>query len=151
MREQDIPHQHGQGVAPLRIERGTVTSLVGPVHDVVMDETRDMDEFEDHRQIHMVRDDAPGGSSGQKSKGRSQALPTAADRILEVVLDAGVHGLGLLADPLFDGVQLGSDQLDGREEGTVRPGVDLTRGPSGNAFHAGILLHAPFIVNEGLT
>ena len=90
MREEDIAHKHRERVSPFGIERGTVAATVGTIHDVVMHQTSDMDQFQNHGEIDMIGNDATGSATREERQRRTEALPTAADGILDIMLDTGI-------------------------------------------------------------
>ncbi len=56
LRKKAIAEQNAKGISPARVDRRLRAAPFRFVHDVVVDERRDMDQFHDHGQINM-----PGG------------------------------------------------------------------------------------------
>jgi len=135
MGEKHIPHQHGQGIPPLSIQGGPLAALVGSIHDVVVDEARDMAQLHDHGQVDMIGNNPACGSRRQKGECGPEARSAAADGLCEVMLDPRIDHLGLLADPLLHGIEVGTDQFDRLRKCGAGLGVNLLGGPTCGAFH----------------
>ena len=113
MSKETVAEQHGNGIAPLRIGRRLTTSQIGAVENVVVHERRGVDEFHDDREIEMPGADVARGTAGQESECRAEAFALALDRVGDITLDGRGERPCLLADPFFDRVELGIDQLEG--------------------------------------
>ena len=103
-----IPEQHAERIPPPRIDRGLRAPAFRFIHDVVVDERSDVDQFDDHRQIEMPGRHSAAGPAAQQRHDGPEPFPAAADRIGDVTLDGRIKGGRLLGDAGFHFLQLGS-------------------------------------------
>src|SRR5271165_2272994 len=65
MGEQTVAEQDGQGIAPFGIDGRLLTPHIGAVHDVVVHESSEVDEFQDYGQIDMTGADISSSCAGE--------------------------------------------------------------------------------------
>ena len=55
MREKHVAEEDAEGIAPARVDRRLGTAALRVIHDVVVHEGGEMDQFDDDREIEMTR------------------------------------------------------------------------------------------------
>jgi len=113
VREKAVAKQNGNRVSPLRVHRRLPAPLVGPIQDVIVNERRRMNEFNDHSEIKVTWTDVSSGAACEQREGGTKALSVAFDGIRHISLNRRVERSRLRADPFLDGVQLRINQLKG--------------------------------------
>jgi len=126
MREKHVSEKNAERVAPACVHGRLGTPPLGIVHDVVVHEGREMDQFNDDCQIQMPRNECTHGSTAQERNQWTQAFAATADRISNITLDRWIKGGGLGFDSAIDLVEL---RLHWGENATQRTGHH--RGRSG--------------------
>src|SRR5919106_58124 len=111
MCEKTIAQKNAERIAPAGIQGGLPPPTLGLIHDIVVHEGGDVDEFDDDSKIDMSRIDFSGCATGQKGKQRPQTFTAATNSISHITLDIGIKSRRLLDDPFFNFFQLWLDQL----------------------------------------
>ena len=106
MGEERIAEEHAQGVSPARIHRRLAATTFGIVDDVIVDEGGQMDQLDNHRQVHVFVCDPASCSASQKRNQRAQSFAAAFQRITDVTLDRRIERCGLPGDALRNFVQM---------------------------------------------
>jgi hypothetical protein len=72
------------------------------VEDIVVDECRGVNEFDDRGQIAVFVENPTRGASRQQGEGRSQSFAITLDGVGDIRLDRRVESPGLRADALLN-------------------------------------------------
>ncbi len=118
MAEEAVAEQDAQRGPPLRAGGGQAAPGVGTVHQVVVDEGRDVDELENAAEFDMIFRHLVDGAGGQGCECRSDALAGRPGNVGDVVFDPGVEGSCLFTDQGLHTLELRSHELEG--EASVR-------------------------------
>ena len=124
MGEQRIAEENADRIAPLGIDRRTLPAQVGAIHDVVMHQRRDMDQFDDHGQINVTGGDFSRGPAGQQGQGRTQPLARRSAHVVHVTFHRRIESPRLGPDALLHAVEMRIDQLERLLEPRQGGGID---------------------------
>jgi hypothetical protein len=110
--EQAVSEKNRQRVSPFRVYGWSFASNIGSIHDVIMDQTREMNQFQGDREIDMAGTNGACRRSGQERQRRAQPLPAAPDGVTDVPFNGWIECSGLFPDSFFDRVQMWINQLN---------------------------------------
>jgi hypothetical protein len=99
MGEQAIPEEDSDVVSPARSHRGTTPTDHGTVHDVVMDESRQVDHLEQHGDRDMVLHDASDAPGAEAHEGGSELFTPVVEGIAGLARDLGLEAVHLGLQP----------------------------------------------------
>src|SRR5437660_1583947 len=111
MREKTIAQKNAERIAPARVHSGLCPAALGLVHDVVVHERGDVDEFDDHGKIDVSRVNFASCAASQKRKKRSQTFTATTDGIGHIAFDVGIKGRRLLNNSCFNFLEMRLNQL----------------------------------------
>ena len=123
MGKEAVAEQHAESVAPFGVCSWLTASRVGSVEDVIMDERRSVDEFDDDREIEVF-------GANRASRATSPRFLSSATSATWAGLDRRIKHACLCTDALLNGIKLGVDQL----EGLFECGGFIYSGSSGSRF-----------------
>ena len=145
--EEGVAQQHGERVSPAGAGGRRAPAQFGAVHDVVVHEGGDVDQFEHHAEAQVDVLDAAGGAGGEGDEGGSDAFAAGAGDVADVALDGGVEGAGLVEDGRLDFFDVRADQLEREifffEAGQHGGGGGKWRGLRGPAARSGVSGYTP--------
>src|SRR6266700_1258230 len=111
MREKTIAQKNAKRIAPARVHGGLCPAAFGLVHDVVMHERRDVDEFDDYGKIDVARVDFPGCAAGEKREKWAQTFTAATDSISHIAFNVGIKCGRLLNNSRLNFLEMRLNQL----------------------------------------
>ena len=85
------------------------TPSLGFVHNVVVHQRRDVNQFNNHGQIDVSGVDLAGRAAGQKRNQRPQTFSVSADGVADVTLDRWIKSGRLFNDSFVDLIELWLD------------------------------------------
>src|SRR5439155_5373097 len=111
MCEEAIAQQRAERISPTRVYGWPRPASFRFIHDVVMHERRDVDQFDNHGKIDMSSVEITGRAAGQKRKQRAQTFPAAANGVGHIAFDVGIKSCRLLHNPRFNVPEMRLHQL----------------------------------------
>ena len=131
MREKTIAQKNAERIAPARVQGWLPPTPLGLIHDVVVHERGDVNEFDDHGKIDVARVDFASCAAGEKSKKRAQTFTPTADGIGHITFDVGIKSGRLPHYPVFNFFEMRLNQLrHSRQRARRRTGYSRSRGTS---------------------
>ncbi len=110
--EEAIAKEHRQFRAPFRDSGRLAAPFAGAVHDVVMNQRGEMDEFHHDGEVDMGRSRLACRLRGEQNKRGADALAAAFERVADVTRNAGIEFLHLKLQPLLDFVEIAADRAE---------------------------------------
>ena len=102
MREQAIAQQDADRRSPFRVGGRLIPTKFRTIHDIVVNQSRDVDHFHDHREINVARRNSPGCAPSQKGENRPQPFAPFFADIGNIAFHSRIKGSRLFADSLLD-------------------------------------------------
>lgn len=115
--EETIAEEDGESVAPAGGGGGGGAAHFGAVHDVVVDEGGEVDEFEDDAELGVIGVRGAAGTAGEEGEGRADAFTAGAEDGGDVAFYGWVEGARLEPDLFFHIDEVIGDEVEGEAEG----------------------------------
>src|SRR6516164_1401108 len=148
MGEKTISQQNCQGIAPLCVNCGLLTSYIGAIHNVVMHQGRQMNQLHDDGEVDVTRANGSSRSAGQKRKCRPQSLATAAASVGNVAFNRRIECSCLFTNSFLNSIEVRINQLDGVPELYC---AQVAQSRFCEDFHEPTLVRFFFMVNQSRT
>ena len=115
--EETIAEEDRECVAPAGGGGGGGAAHFGAVHDVVVDEGGEVDEFEDDAEFGVIGVWGAAGPAGEEGEGWADAFAAGAEDGGDVAFDGWVEGARLEPDLFFHVDEVIGDEVEGKAEG----------------------------------
>mgnify|MGYP003343033186 CR=1 FL=1 len=125
VRKKAVAEQHGNLISPIRRERRALSADACLVHDVVVDERREVDHLDDDGDGGVLVGELAGGVGAKADERGPELLALARERVLRKARDLGIERPHLLAETRGHGLEnLRIIQHDAVEvlESMIQPG-----------------------------
>ena len=106
MREQGITKQNTERISPSSIQSWLAASAFRLIHDVIVHEGGEMNEFDDNGEIDMCIGDSATRAAREQRHQRPQSFAIAVQCIGDVAVDRGIEGGRLFCDSRRNFIQL---------------------------------------------
>ena len=87
VREKHVAEQDAERIAPARVDCRLGAAAFRVIHDVVVHQRREMDQFDDDREIDMLRSDRAGRATAEEREERAQPFAASADGVGDISFD----------------------------------------------------------------
>ena len=131
MREKAIAQKNAERVSPARVHGRLAAAPLGLIHDIVVHECGDMNEFDDYRKVEMARINLARCTAGQKGKKWSQTFAASAYGIGHIAFDRGIESRRLFRNAAFNFIEMRLDKpCYSSQRAERRSGCSRSRGTS---------------------
>ena len=144
MSEEAVSQQNADGISPFGVGGRLITPQLRPIHDIVMNKSRDVNHLNNDGEIDVSGGNVPGSPARQERQNRPQPLTTLLAEISHVTLDRRVKCSRLFSNSRFNRIEMRIDELE-------RLGERRTFPPNAGQFcefiHRSSILSASNLVN----
>ena len=130
MCKEAIAQQNAQRISPARVHGRLGAAPLGFVHDVVVHQRRDVNQFNNYGKIDMSGVDLAGRAAGQERNQRSQTFPMSPESVTDVTLDRRIKSGRLFDDSFYDLIEFWLDQLRDSRQRRERRTTRLNPSPA---------------------